>query len=73
MVSRTADVDFDPLDREIDLSKSRPNPFWLGVVDRKCVRVLDQDLADVFPDNAAVNQALRSLPKSSKKKKKARS
>jgi hypothetical protein len=51
----------DPLDHEIDFSKSRPNPYWLGVVDRRCVRLLAGDLAEAFPDNAAVNEALRTL------------
>jgi hypothetical protein len=51
----------DPLDREIDFSKSRPNPYWLGVVDRQCVRLLDKELADIFPDNASVNEAMRTL------------
>ena len=51
----------DPLDREFDFSKARPNPYWLGVVDRKCVRLIDKDLADVFPDNDSVNAALRTI------------
>jgi hypothetical protein len=59
-VSETLDDD-DPLDHEIDFSKSRPNPYWLGMVDRNCVRLLSKDLADAFPDDAAVNDALRSL------------
>jgi hypothetical protein len=59
-------VDDDPLDREFDFSKSRPNPYWLGVVDRKCVRLLDKELAEIFPDNSAVNEALRSLVRASK-------
>gem|GEM_PF-1696211 len=54
-------VDDDPLDHEIDFSKSRPNPYWLGMVDRRCVRLLASDLADAFPDDAAVNEALRTL------------
>jgi hypothetical protein len=54
-------VDDDPLDHEIDFSKSRPNPYWLGVVDRRCVRLIASDLADIFPDDAAVNEALRTL------------
>jgi len=54
-------LDDDPLDHEIDLSKSRPNPYWLGVVDRRCVRLLASDLAEAFPDDAAVNEALRTL------------
>jgi hypothetical protein len=52
-------TDDDPLDHEIDFSKSRRNPFWLGVVDRRCVRLLDPDLAVLFPDDKAVNEALR--------------
>lgn len=55
------DDDYDPLDREIDFSNARPNPYFLGVVDRTCVRVIDKDLADRFPDNASVNAALRFL------------
>ena len=58
--SETPDDD-DPLDHEIDFSKSRPNPYWLGMVDRRCVRLLANDLADAFPDDAAVNEALRTL------------
>ena len=53
--------DDDPLDHEIDFSKARPNPFWLGVVDRKCVRLLAPDVAEAFPSDAAVNEALREL------------
>jgi hypothetical protein len=53
--------DDDPLDHEIDFTKSRPNPYWLGVVDRQCVRLLDRDLADLFPDNESVNAALRAI------------
>jgi len=55
--------DGDPLDHEIDFSKSRPNPYWLGMVDRKCVRLLAPDVADAFPSDAAVNEALRELLK----------
>ena len=58
--SETPDDD-DPLDHEIDFSKSRPNPYWLGMVDRRCVRLLANDLADAFPDDAAVNEALREV------------
>ena len=50
----------DPLDHEIDFSKGRPNPYWLGLVNRHCVRVLDEDLAPSFPDNESVNEALRA-------------
>jgi len=54
-------IDDDPLDHEIDFSKSRPNPYWLGMVDRRCVRLLERDLADQFPDDKAVNEGLRAL------------
>jgi hypothetical protein len=54
-------VNDDPLDREIDFSKSRANPYWLGVVDRKCVRLIDKELAELFPDNDSVNAALRGI------------
>jgi hypothetical protein len=54
-------ADEDPLDREIDFSNARPNPYFLAAVGPKYVRVLDKDLADLFPDNAAVNAALRTV------------
>jgi len=56
----------DPLDKEIDFKDARPNPYWLGVVDRKRVRVIDQDLAERFPDDEAVNSALRSIAESTR-------
>jgi hypothetical protein len=61
MKKKSDPVDDDPLDREIDFSRARPNPYWLGVVDRSCVRLIDKDLADLFPDNEAVNAALRAI------------
>lgn len=62
MKNKSAVVDDDdPLDHEIDFSKSRPNPYWLGVVDRECVRLIDKDLADIFPDNETMNAALRTV------------
>jgi len=57
----------DPLDVEIDFSNSRPNPYWLGVVDRRCVRLLDDDLAKSFPDDASAKDALRVLLSTRKK------
>jgi len=59
----------DPLDREFDFSKARPNPYWLGVVDRKCVRLIDKDLADIFPDNDSVNAALRTIADAARRSK----
>ena len=61
MKNKSASVSDDPLDREIDFSKGRPNPYWLGIVDRTCVRLIDKDLVDLFPDNEAVNTALRAI------------
>jgi len=61
MKKKSETLDDDPLDREIDFSKARPNTLWLGVVNRRCVRLIDEDLAEVFPDNAAVNAALRTV------------
>jgi len=53
--------DDDPLDREIDFSNARPNPYFVAAVGPKVIRVIDKDLADVFPDNASVNAALRTV------------
>ncbi|HKS21364.1 MAG TPA: hypothetical protein VJZ76_01095 [Thermoanaerobaculia bacterium] len=62
--------DDDPLDREFDFSRGRPNPYWLGVVDRTCVRLIDKDLAKIFPDNQAVNNALRAIADAAQKTRK---
>jgi len=61
MTNRAVVDDDYPLDHEIDFSKSRPNPYWLGAVDRRYVRLLASDLGDAFPDDEAVNEALRLL------------
>jgi hypothetical protein len=65
-------ADEDPLDREIDFSDGTPNPYWLGVVDRECVRLLDKDLAAIFPDDEAVNSALRAIADAARKTKPAK-
>jgi len=54
-------VDDDPLDREIDFSNARPNPFAAGFYKSKNVRILAPDLIEIFPDSEAVNEALRTL------------
>ena len=61
MKKKPETADDDPLDREIDFSKARPNPYWLGMVDRRCVRLIAEDLIEIFPDNAAVDAALRAV------------
>ncbi|HEX8252658.1 MAG TPA: hypothetical protein VF846_05895 [Thermoanaerobaculia bacterium] len=53
--------DYDPLDREIDFSNARPNPYFVAYHSPKVIRVLERDLADIFPDNDSVNAALRSI------------
>jgi len=70
MKNRRANIEDDPLDREIDFSKGRPNPYWLGVVDRQCVRLIDKDLTDHFPDNESVNAALRAVADAAKRARK---
>ena len=54
-------VDEDPLDREIDFSNATPNPYFIAAVGAKYVRVIDKDLADLFPDNTSMNAALRRI------------
>ncbi len=51
----------DPLDREIDFSNARPNPFARDYYKSRNLRVLAPDLLDVFPDSESVNEALRTL------------
>jgi hypothetical protein len=60
-MKRKQTADEDPLDREIDFSKARPNPYFLAYHSPRTVRVLEPDLAEIFPDNKAVNAALRSI------------
>lgn len=55
------DAEEDPLDREFDFSNARPNPYFVAAVGAKYIRVIDKDLAEIFPDNASVNAALRSV------------
>ncbi|MBV9495532.1 MAG: hypothetical protein JOZ54_14885 [Acidobacteria bacterium] len=60
-MKKKAAVDDDPLDHEIDFTRSLPNPYFLGVIGPERVRVLDADLLDAFPDSQSVNDALRQL------------
>ncbi|MCU1350559.1 MAG: hypothetical protein JWO56_3589 [Acidobacteria bacterium] len=45
----------DPLDREIDFSKGRPNPFAADFYKFRNVVILDPFVLDHFPDSDAVN------------------
>ncbi len=53
-------ADDDEMPAELDFRTPLPNPFWIGMVDRRCVRVLAGDLAEAFPNDDAVNEALRA-------------
>lgn len=51
----------DPLDREIDFSNARPNPFARDYYKSRNLRVLAPDLLEIFPDSESVNEALRTF------------
>jgi hypothetical protein len=55
------DLEEDPLDREIDLTKGtwRPNPFAAHFPQSRNVVILAPDLLEHFPDSESVNAALR--------------
>jgi hypothetical protein len=67
MKTKNAAEDPDPLDREIDFSKGRRNPFFVEFHGPAAIRVLEPDLAELFPDNDSVNAALRTLAAGRKK------
>ena len=54
-------LDDDEMPAEVDLSRSIPNPWFVAIHGPKYVRVIDKDLADIFPDNASMNAALRTV------------
>jgi hypothetical protein len=54
-------TDDDEMPAEFDFSKSIPNPWFVAVHGAAYVRVIDKDLADLFPDNATMNAALRTV------------
>ena len=55
--------DIDEIGPEYDLSKSRPNPYAERYAQGTNLVRLDPDVAKVFPDSTAVNDALRALVK----------
>jgi hypothetical protein len=55
-----ADDDIRP---EYNFSKGRPNPYAARFQAGVTVVALDPDVAETFPDAAAVNDALRALAK----------
>jgi len=54
-------VDDDEMPAEVDLSRSIPNPYFVAYHGPKVIRVLEPDLAELFPDNESVNAALRKV------------
>lgn len=60
-MKKKIDVDHDEMPAEFDFSNAIPNPWFVAVHGAKFVRVIDQDLADRFPDNASMNAALRKI------------
>jgi hypothetical protein len=54
----------DPLDREIDFTNARPNPYARDFYRSQNLRILAPDLLDLFPDSESVNEALRTLVRS---------
>ena len=60
-------VEDDPLDREIDFSNGRPNPYFVAAHGAKVIRVLEPELAEVFPDSESVNAALRTIAEAAKR------
>lgn len=57
----TRPSEIDEMPSEFDLNQSIPNPWFVAVHGPKYVRVIDRDLADVFPDNESMNAALRTI------------
>ncbi len=55
---RVAEDDMHP---EYDFSNAKPNPYASRFKAGMTVVVLDSDVAESFPDAAAVNDALRAL------------
>lgn len=60
-MKRKPAADSDPLDREIDFTNARPNPYARDYYKSRNLRVLAPDLLEIFPDSESVNEALRTL------------
>jgi len=54
-------LDDDEMPSEFDFSRSIPNPWFVAVHGPEYVRVIDEDLAALFPDSESMNAALRSI------------
>jgi hypothetical protein len=60
-MNRPPDTADDDLDREIDFTNARPNPYAAEYHKSRNLRVLAPDLLESFPDSESVNEALRAL------------
>jgi len=67
MKRRSQSPDDDEMPAEFDFSRSIPNPWFVAVHGADYVRVIDKDLAALFPDNESMNAALRSIQKTRSK------
>jgi hypothetical protein len=61
-------VDDEEMPAEFDFSRSIPNPWFVAVNGPEYVRVIDKDLAALFPDNESMNSALRSIAQADRRK-----
>ena len=68
--ARVAEDDILP---EYDFSQGRPNPYAARLAAGTVTVTLDPDVARVFPDASAVNDALRALVRIARKPAKSRS
>ncbi|MEA2239212.1 MAG: hypothetical protein QOC81_3936 [Thermoanaerobaculia bacterium] len=60
-MKKNALPDDDEMPAEFDFTKSIPNPWFVAMHGPEYVRVIDKDLAALFPDNDSMNAALRSI------------
>ncbi|HWJ16679.1 MAG TPA: hypothetical protein VNS10_23240 [Gemmatimonadaceae bacterium] len=64
----TARVAEDDILPEYDFSRARRNPYASRIARDAVMVVLDPDVARVFPDASAVNDALRALARIAERK-----
>ena len=70
---RVSEVGPDDILPEYDFSKGRRNKYAARYREGTNIVVLDPDVAELFPDSASVNDALRALGRIAKRKSSRRS
>ena len=70
---RVSEVGPDDILPEYDFSKGRRNKYAARYREGTNVVLLDPDVAELFPDSASVNDALRALGRIAKRKSSRRS